>query len=480
MIAPLAPRCFRFALAATLCGALALGACGSTPPPPPSSLFVDPTAAAEAKQRAEADALVLENQQRGWECGYGEAWERSLMVAREQTPLRWRSTTLGAVLTVGLFAFAIGLVGLLLLALLLPRLRRGSAGDEDDDRPSHGVLAFFRTAATRALDGLARLLRVEIFDRHAADARVSASHEARDARRIIAAVTVSVQAVSSEGSARGGELVQALAEWSADLAALSEHLEGHGPWAPRLDPGPLVGRLVKTRRAAQQLRLECARAEIAGTVPDDAAWATWRQLVDGRPNLPLGRSARVRDARRGPLPTWVRPTGWAGVAALALAIPLSAAWTAAGAFPLFFVLLFCLGGLGATFAARIWLFRHGRRPLLPGLADRIARTLTWMALLTTLLVVASSMTASESGLDLGDPPPVERPAEQQVPPLPTALGTVAPEPAANVQPMALPAPKLQPMALPAPKLQPMALPAPPLQPMPAPAPTPEAAPTTAP
>lgn len=421
-------RASRLPLVVALLATLGCAACTSDTPTPPAALpAIDPKVAIEERQRAAEDALRRDNEKRGWECGYNEAWEAALVDARDAAPLRWRSTTFGAVLTVGLIAFAIGIVGLLLLALLLPRLRpHGPGAAEDDDAPRHGFVAFLRAGLTRALDGLARLLRVEVFDRHAADQRLSAIHDARDAQRLIAATVGSVKAVSAQDASRSSELVAALEGWSADLELLAERLEAHGPWAPRVEPGPLVGRLVKTRRAAQQLRLECARAEIAGANPDDATWATWRQLVEGRPTLPVDRS---KEARRGPLPNWVRPTGWAGVAALAVAVPTSAAWTAAGAFPLFFVLLFSFGGLGATFAARIWLFQHGRRALLPGLADRIARTLTWVALLTTLLVSASSMTATESGLDLGDPPPVERPAELSVPPLPLVLGTLAPEPA---------------------------------------------------
>jgi hypothetical protein len=413
-------------LVAALLLTLACAACGGDTPAPSAALpALDPKIALEAQQRAAAAALRRENEERGWECGYNEAWEVALVDARDAAPLRWRSTTFGAVLTVGLVAFAVGVVGLLLLALLLPRLRpHGRGAAEDDDEPRHGLLAFLRAGMTRILDGLGRLLRVEIFDRHAADQRLSAIHDARDAERLITATISSVKAVADEAdSGRSSELVTALEDWRADLDLLAERLEAHGPWAPRVEPAPLVGRMVKSRRAAQQLRLECARAELAGAHPDDATWATWRQLVEGRPALPVDRS---KEARRGPLPSWVRPTGWAGVAALAVAVPTSAAWTAAGAFPLFFVLLFSFGGLGATFAARIWLFQHGRRALLPGLADRVARTLTWMALLTTVLVTASSMTATESGLDLGDPPPVERPAELGIPPLPLILGTPAP------------------------------------------------------
>jgi len=447
-------------------------ACTPEPPPPaeptaPSSLLIDSETLANAHRRAATEALRRDNIERGWRCGYGEAWEAALVDARDKAPLRWRSTTFGAVLTVGLVAFAIGIVGLLLLALVLPRLRPRSVVD-DDEEPKHGFVAFVKATFTRFLNGLARLLRVEVFDRHAADQRLTAIHEARDARRLLTATRASVTALAVEGSTRAAELVEAIDDWRADLAVLTERLEAHGPWAARVEVAPLVARLVKTRRTAQQLRLECTRAELTaklepaqrepgpddaeppddedvpaedevaarktvakGPRPDDTTWATWRQLVDGRPTLPVDRA---KDARRGPLPSWVRPTGWAGIAALALAVPMSAAWTAAGAFPLFFVLLFSLGGLGATFAARIWLFQHGRRPLLPGLADRIARTLTWVALLTTLLVGASSMTATESGLDLGDPPPVELPAERVTPPLPPMLGTVPSGPEASKPP----------------------------------------------
>ena len=423
----IAPRC-----SAVVALLLALGACQGTPEatPPLPAIELDARLVTDARRRAEAAVLRRDNQERGFACGYDEAWESALVDARDAAPARWRDAVFGSVFTLGWIAFALGLLGVVLLALLLPRLRKGDPDDDDDDS-AHGVLALLRRSLARSLSAFARLLRVELFDRAAAEARTGAIDEGREAARLLAAATASVTALGEPGAPHAAELASALSVWRDDVAALASRLEAHAALAPRLDPPRLLPRLVKTRRAAQQLRLELLRAELAGSRPDDAAWTTWRQLAEGRPVLPIDR---VREARRGPMPPWTRPVGWAGVAGLALAVPMSAAWTAAGAFPLFFALLFALASLGATLTARVLLFRAGRLPLLPGFADRIARTLTWLALVATALVIASSMTASESGLDLGDPPPVERPAELRAPDLPLILPAAVPTDAPSPPP----------------------------------------------
>jgi len=172
---------------------------------------------------------------------------------------------------------------------------------------------------------------------------------------------------------------------------------------PELLPDHLAPRLEVTLRAARDLRIAAERGLIQHA--GEALWVGLARDLTDRPETPRDRVASVHAA----LAPWVRVVGHAGIGAMVLALPMLAAWMAAGAFPLFFALLFGLGALGAVLVARVHLHRAGHLPLLPGFADRVVSWLTAVLALTLLVTMLSSWMSTESGLDLGDAPPVAMP-----------------------------------------------------------------------
>lgn len=425
-------------LSLALVSAGVLTGCDSDPPPPREALprlTLDPDRIAAAKRRADKAILVRENEQRGWQCGYDEAWDAAIFEARVDTPARWRASAVGSALGTSLILLLIVFAGVAVLALVLPRLKRAPAGDarpadertgadaagavRADDQGAapdpEGVVGVARAVGHRALAALSRALRVDYLDRAAAAARAEAIVACRDIARRLEATRDSVEDLATETTAGASALSDAFGSWLDEVTSVHDALVAHRRFAAALDPARVLPRLERTRRVAVELRREAVLAELSATGPDAATWTRWAERVADRPELPV-ISNRKRDVS-----SWVRPTGWAGLAGLALGVPMCAAWMAAGAFPLFFALLFCVGSLGALLVARIALFQAGRLPLLPGVADRVARVMTWLGALTTLFVVASSATTAESGLDLGDPPPIEKPAGLVPPPLPLKL-----------------------------------------------------------
>lgn len=425
----------RGGLALTALFALSLG-CGEGGAPVPGKngppdgavpsfiplLELDPGLEAEIRLKAEESALRHENTTLGWRCGYQKSWLAVLDDARDKAPLRWRAHTVSAVLVMGLVCFGLGLIGTFLLAYLLPRLRRRQRPRRDDD--ANGWLAFFRDGLRRFLATLGRVLRVDYFDRSAARTRAEAIHEARDAERMLRGAKAALAKIPDAPPERVRLLTDAIGAWRDDVASVRYALEGSGAFSADVSPNRSATRLAAARKAAARLYKALLRHGVLGRTPDGGRWDLWQQLVEERPTLPYSAARRAKER---PLERWVRPVGWIGVFGMSIALPMLAAWTAAGAFPLFFALLFALVSIGAVLTARVHLFQAGGAALLPGLADRLAGWLTALTVAVTVLVALSAMATAESGLDLGDPPPVDLPTELQQTPPPAAAADAPPD-----------------------------------------------------
>jgi len=209
---------------------------------------------------------------------------------------------------------------------------------------------------------------------------------------------------ASPTSARATSLCAQIAAWRGELTSLRRRIEGPTLLPPELAPDRISPRLAVVVRAARDLRIASERAIISGPA-HESTWVAFERDLADRPETPRDRATSPLAA----LAPWVRTTGYAGLGALAVALPMLACWMAAGAFPLFFALLFGLGGLGAVLFARVHLHRAGRLPLLPGFADRVASWLTAVLSVTLLVTMISSWMTSDGGLDMGDAPPVAMP-----------------------------------------------------------------------
>ena len=377
----------------------------------------------------------------GFRCGWHLAWTDAIRAGRSERPAAFRSDTMGAVFTLALVLLVAGLVGTLALAWVLPRLRRRGprpAQPVADETRVQSWLHYFRDLARRLIAALARALRVDQLDRSIMDQRIHALLACRQAERELARAAHAVERLhpasiptppapsADANSASAGpeapapapaaaadaaptaarlppdELRQGLLDWGAELAALRRRLAATSPLPRELAPDLLVARLDLSQRRARDLRVTLERLLATSAAP---AWNALVKEVALHPETPR----EAVPLRPLPLAPWVKPAGLIGLTALTLGLFMVAGWTAAGAFPLFFALVFSLGGLAAVVTARVHLHRAGRQPLLPGFADRVGSWLTSLSALALAVLVVSSWLSAESGLDMGDPPPVPVP-----------------------------------------------------------------------
>jgi len=354
--------------------------------------------------------------QRGFACGWHAGWMAAIGVARGEGPRDFRGHAIGTAFGWGVIAVVIGFGGTLVLAFALPRLRRSPKKQvreiPEGVRPSWGV--YFKDLVVRLMARVGRALRVEQFDPLLASERQRAIESCRDTERQLAIAIESLASFSVERPERATKFSATLDEWRSEAMALRRRLDGPGS-LPRELAADLIGpRIEVMLRAARDLRLRIERTAIHRQLAMGAAesqqavdtrWTGLEHELGQRPETPRDRHATLS----AELAPWVRTTGLVGVGAIGLALPMMAAWMAAGAFPLFFALLFALGGLGAVVTARVHLHRAGRLPLLPGFADRVAGWLTGVCAVVLAVVMGSSWMSTESGLDMGDPPPVMMP-----------------------------------------------------------------------
>lgn len=446
-----------------------LSACGETPAPeaPRSTVGAPPTAADFKPPALDFEAIAAERRarelsqqhlQEGAQCGWHAAWMEVVKTARRETPAVFRGKAVGRAFGWGGLAFLGGFAGTLLLAWLLPRLRRrqsararaGAAGSET-------WTDYFKGLARRSFQRIGRALRVEHFDPTLANERLKMIETARDAERQLAVTLRLLQAhapppatappASPSPAAEPAAEIALVEAWRAELTALRRRLEGPAHLSPELSPDRVAPRLAVVLRAARDLRLRAERTAITHGRGEALASAVARELAE-RPETPRDR-ATVQGL---PLAPWVRTAGLCGLGALVVALPMLAAWMAAGAFPLFFALLFALGALGALVVARVHLHRAGRLPLLPGFADRVASWLTGVLAVTLTVTLVSSWMSTEGGLDMGDPPFVAMPEpkdleaprffpDSPVPvPAPVPANSPVPAPAPTTTPTPAPTP----------------------------------------
>lgn len=361
--------------------------------------IIDFEAVATARQTRETSQAQV---QAGYQCGWHAGWIETLRMARKDGPSAFRSKAVGRAFGWGGILLLGGLGGTLLLAWLLPRLRRRKANKERQDKPADAVPtwgSYFRGLGLRFIARIGRALRVEQFDPLLASERQRMIETCRDAERQL---NVAHGAVALLGE-RGAPIATTITTWRSEVTSLRRRLEGPAPLGPELAPDRISPRIAVILRAARDLRIAIERASIAGVT--ESSWVAIEHELSDRPETPRDRASTPHAA----LAPWVRTVGLAGLGATVLALPMLACWMAAGAFPLFFALLFGLGGLGAVTLARVHLHRAGRLPLLPGFADRVARWLTTVLALTLLATIISSWMTADGGLDMGDPPHVAMP-----------------------------------------------------------------------
>ncbi|MFO0749369.1 MAG: hypothetical protein U1F43_27435 [Myxococcota bacterium] len=394
---------------------------------------------------------------RGFQCGWHSGWMRTVKDARNDQPSTFRKSALGSAFTFGVVMLVAGVTATMFLAWLLLRLarrRKKKADAPDSAQRPPGWSSYFKEMGLRFLHRVGRFLHVELFDPVLANQRAQSIYVARDIERQLAvalecvnqltpappaspqpalaqpAAASSATPTAATPDALGSaadtpaaasaptptptpdapipsaidDVKAALVAWRMEVQSLRAKLETAGALPRELSADLVLPRLEDVRRASRDLRVGLERQVVARGRDGETPWTPWLKRIGERPKTP-----REQTLAAGALPTWVKPLGLGGLGALALSIPMMAAWMAAGAFPLFFSFLVALGGLGAVLVARVSLHRAGRLPLLPGFADRVASWLTTVCALAFAAMVLSSWMSSESGLDLGDPPPVPVP-----------------------------------------------------------------------
>lgn len=397
------------------------GGCGSDEKPAPTPSFTAEDVASSIDwwaltRDAERRAMARTQVQRGFACGWHAGWMATIREARHEGPRAFRSDAMASAFGWGFITLLLGFGGTFVLAWALPRLRRRPKKPEpelpDGVKPAWGV--YFRDLGARALTRLGRALRVEQFDPLLASERQRAIESCRDTSRQLQIAIDCVEKIADERPDQASAYSQKLEEWRSEVTALRRRLEGPGSLPRELAPDRVGPRIEVMLRAARDLRLRVERLAIqralgggATETPHviDTRWAGLDKELAQRPETPRDRHALLNAELAG----WVRTVGVAGAGAMTLSLMMMAAWMAAGAFPLFFALLFAMGGLGAVIVARVHLHRAGRLPLLPGFADRVVSWLTGVCGVVFAVVVGSSWMSTESGLDLGDPPPVMMP-----------------------------------------------------------------------
>lgn len=396
---------------------LTLIACGESAPPPPTAPPVielpKPAELIRIAREAEQQAFMRTQVQRGFTCGWHTAWMRGLDEARRTRPSQFRSDAMESAFGWGIITLAIGFGGVFILAWVLPRLRRRPKRQAPETEAKGTWADYFKGLFLRALQRLGQALRVEQFDPLLASERQRAIESCRDTERQLGVTLDRLGPLEPERPERAATFAHAVETWRSEIMLLRRRLEGPGSLPRELAPDRIGPRVEVILRAARDLRLRVERlatlkllgsTQEAGATPAaiDTRWSGLEHELAERPETPRDR----HEVLSAELPSWVRLTGLLGLAGICLGLPMMAAWMAAGAFPLFFTLLFVMGGLGATLVARVHLHRAGRLPLLPGFADRVASWLTGVATVVFVVVVGSSWMSAESGLDMGDPPPV--------------------------------------------------------------------------
>jgi len=428
--------------------------CGSQPPaqeaPEANATFelpkLDFEAVAHERQVRETSHAQLQS---GLQCGWHGAWMKAVREARRKGPSEFRSAAVGRAFGWGGVMFIVGLGGTLVLAWVLPRTRRRVRPAPREEGAGAGTglgpkippwVEYFKGLGKRTLARVGRLLRVEQFDPLLMSEHMRAIESCRDAERQLAVAQAGIEKLRPSGT---GEVATSAAP---DPRPLAVSAGGHLP--PELAPDRLAPRLAAIVRATRDLRVLTERAVIGGG-SGDSLWITAERELGDRPETPRDHVASAQ----AELAPWVRTLGLAGAGAAIVALPMLACWMAAGAFPLFFAMLFALGGLGSIAVARVYLHRAGPLPLVPGFADRVVSWLTTVLALVLLATMISSWMSTESGLDLGDAPPVAMPEPKMLEaprlfedptPAPAPSPTPAPEPAPA------PAPAPSPSSTPAP------------------------------
>lgn len=395
-------------------GLAVLSACGESAPPlpkaPPVIELPKPEELIRLARQAEQESFMRTQVQRGYMCGWHTGWMRALDEARVATPSRFRSDAMGSAFGWGIITLAIGFGGVFVLAWVLPRLRRRPKRPAPEPETKGTWPDYFKGLMLRAIQRLGQALRVEQFDPLLASERQRAIESCRDSERQLGVSLERLGPISAERPERAAAFAQSVETWRSEVMLLRRRLEGPGSLPRELAPDRIGPRIEVILRAARDLRLRIERLatlKLLGSTEEppaaiDTRWTGLEHELAERPETPRDR----HEVLSAELPSWVRLTGYLGLGGVCLGLPMMAAWMAAGAFPLFFVLLFVMGGLGATLLARIHLHRAGRLPLLPGFADRVASWLSGVAAVALVVVIGSSWMSAESGLDMGDPPPV--------------------------------------------------------------------------
>lgn len=390
-----------------------LSACEESAPPPPKPPPTIELPKAEElirlARQAEAESFMRSQVQRGFMCGWHTGWMRALDEARLVTPSKFRSDAMGSAFGWGVITLAIGFGGVFVLAWVLPRLRRRPKRPAPEPEGKGTWPDYFKGLMLRALQRLGQALRVEQFDPLLASERQRAIESCRDSERQLGVSLERLGTISSERPERAAAFAQSVETWRSEVMLLRRRLEGPGSLPRELAPDRIGPRVEVILRAARDLRLRIERLatlKLLGSTEEapaaiDTRWTGLEHELAERPETPRDR----HEVLSAELPSWVRLTGYLGLCGVGLGLPMMAAWMAAGAFPLFFVLLFVMGGLGATLLARVHLHRAGRLPLLPGFADRVASWLSGVAAVALVVIIGSSWMSAESGLDMGDPPP---------------------------------------------------------------------------
>jgi hypothetical protein len=296
--------------------------------------------------------------------------------------------------------------------------RQGAAGVAPPRPTWRAVIGWTFLALRRAIS---RLLALAVGPRDDSDVWLREVVEARDAERHLKVADQALaQLPEAEGEgeseadrSRRAALTKAIGAWRGEVATVRRHLDEGGTAGLSGSSRHLLVALDDAQRRADTLRVELTRAALGDAAPDGAQWERWDALVHERAELPAVGPKEI--------PAWWRLVAWGGLAGSVLAVFLLAGWAAAGALPLWLGVLVAVTATVAALLARIQLQHRAQLSLLPGLADRLASRLLLTVVAATVLTLVSAMTTSESGLRLGEPPPLEAATDVKVPEPPAAL-----------------------------------------------------------
>lgn len=394
----------------------------------------------------------------GWDRSYEATWRAVIERARTTGPSEFRGRTLGRAVLLGLLALLAGALVRIVRGIGWPawvpwgrrqraeasadppekvkkKRRKGASGVAPARATWRAVLGWIFLALRRAIS---RLLALAVGPRDDSDVWLREVVEARDAERHLKVADQALaqlpkdEAEGEAGDGRRAALTEAIGAWRGEVATVRRHLDEGGTAGLSGSSKHLLVALDDAQRRADTLRVELTRAALGDAPPDAAQWERWDALVHERAELPAVRPREI--------PAWWRLVAWGGLGGSVLAIFLLAGWAAAGALPLWLGVLVAVTSLVAALLARIQLQHRAQLSLLPGLADRLASRLLLTVAAATVLTMVSAMTTSESGLRLGEPPPLEAPTEVKVPEPPTALLPRARDAAAPASPGAEAAP----------------------------------------